>query len=299
MPTPLVSVVMPVHNAMPYLLKGLQSVVDQTIGAERIELVAVDDGSTDESGDALDAFAADHPELVTAVHQEASGGLGAPRNRGLDLARGEYVFFLDADDHLGAEALERMVATADEQGSDVVLGRMAGANGRGVPESMFKRAQLATDAFHSRAFWTLDPCKLFRRSLIERLGLRFEPGVHTGEDLPFTVAAYPTASNISILADYCYVVKRDGRNATAGVWADPQTRGKFGTSLGKPMLGRSRPSHTVRLPGSAPVTARQYCTDDRGRLAVRVAASPRPLRRLVRGLRRRFLHRSTPKPENR
>src|SRR6186713_2753816 len=103
-----VSVVVPVWNVAPWLGECLASVDGQTIGTAALELVAVDDGSTDGSGAMLDAYATGRP-WVTVLHQANSGGPGAPRNAGVELARGRYVFFLDADDYLAPDALERMV----------------------------------------------------------------------------------------------------------------------------------------------------------------------------------------------
>jgi glycosyltransferase involved in cell wall biosynthesis len=65
---------------------------------------------------------------VTVIRQANSGGPSGPRNVGLGKARGRYVFFLDADDYFGPEALERMVAMGDAQGTDVVLGKVVGVN---------------------------------------------------------------------------------------------------------------------------------------------------------------------------
>ncbi|MFD0429100.1 glycosyltransferase family 2 protein [Streptomyces zhihengii] len=128
-PVPDVSVVVGAYDAMPYLVRCLESVESQTIGPGRMELLAVDDGSADGTGEYLEEFAARSAVPTTVVRQPNSGGPGGPRNKGLALARGRYVFFLDADDFLGDEALERMVAVADRAGTDVVLGRMAGRGG--------------------------------------------------------------------------------------------------------------------------------------------------------------------------
>ncbi|GAA2127841.1 glycosyltransferase family 2 protein [Glycomyces algeriensis] len=224
-PAPTVSVVIPVHNAMPYLLKTVNSVLEQTIGKDRLEVIAIDDGSTDGSGEALDEFAAAEPGIVRVVHQEASGGPSAPRNRGMDLARGEFVFFLDADDYFGPEALERLVKAANENDSDVVLGKGVGEGGRVPPMSMFKANQPRADLYSSRVYWTLAPWKLYRRSLIERHQLRFPTGVRIGEDQPFGFWAYFHASNISVVADYdcVHVIRReDGGNITSGAGLDPR-----------------------------------------------------------------------------
>jgi len=95
---PTISVVVPVYNAMPYLVTCLASVMEQSIGRERIEVVAVDDGSIDGSGDQLDLLAGCWDGL-RVVHQERAGGPSRARNIGLDMAVGRYVFFLDADDY--------------------------------------------------------------------------------------------------------------------------------------------------------------------------------------------------------
>lgn len=218
MQAPDVTVIIGAYNAMPYVTACMQSVVDQSIGRHRLEVIAVDDGSTDATGKELDSFADQYPALVRVVHQENSGSPSGPRNVGLDLARGRYVFFLDADDYLGLEALERMVAMADAEGSDVVLGKMAGVNGRGVPASMFTANQPRADLYSSRVWWTLSATKLFRRDHVQALGLRFPTHYTIGEDQLFTSRAYFDAQVISVVADYeCYFATRrdDGGNITA------------------------------------------------------------------------------------
>ncbi len=215
---PDVSVLIPAYNAMPYLLRCLDSVATQTLGTDRMEVVVVDDGSTDGTGEEVDRWDAKYPGLFRVVHAEGSGGPAKPRNTALDIAQGRYVFFLDADDYLGVEALERLLFAADTYGSDVVLGRMKGDGGRGVPESMFKENLPDADLFESRVFWTLAPLKLFRRELIEAHGLRFPTHFPNCSDQPFTAMAYLRAKRISVLADYdyYYAVRRDdGQHVTS------------------------------------------------------------------------------------
>lgn len=109
---PAVTVVVAVYNTMPYLTRCLESLVAQTIGAGQLEVIAVDDGSTDGGGAELDRFARLHPDIFTVLHQPNSGGPAVPSNRALDQANGRYVFFLGADDYLGPEALEEQPNTA-------------------------------------------------------------------------------------------------------------------------------------------------------------------------------------------
>lgn len=213
---PDVTVVVGAYEAMPYLVRCLESVESQTLGADRIELVAVDDGSTDGTGEYLEEFAARSKVRTTLIRQPNSGGPSGPRNVGLSHARGRYVFFLDADDFFGDEALERMVAMADRAGTDVVLGRMAGC-GRGVPRSMFVKTLEHADVYTSRVIYALSAQKLFRRELLCRLGLRFDETLLTGEDSLFTMEAYLSGNGVSVVADYdCYylVGREDGKHAT-------------------------------------------------------------------------------------
>jgi poly(ribitol-phosphate) beta-N-acetylglucosaminyltransferase len=220
METPDVTVIVAVYNTMPYLTRTLKSVLSQSIGADRIELIAVDDGSTDSSGAELDRWAARHPDTVTVVHQPNSGGPAGPSNRALDLATGRYVFFLGADDYLGAEALERLVATADELDADIVLGRLVGANGRHVNQRVFQRGNRDDITLLDSALpWALSNTKLFRRSMIERLGIRFPETQRSGSDQPFTMRAVVAARRIAVRADYkfYYAVRRnDSSNITYG-----------------------------------------------------------------------------------
>ncbi|MFJ3229733.1 glycosyltransferase family 2 protein [Streptomyces sp. NPDC086787] len=216
MTQPDVTVVIGAYEAMPYLVECLASVEAQTVDPARLEVIAVDDGSTDGTGDYLEEFAARAPMQVTVIRQKNSGGPSGPRNTGLARAAGRYVFFLDADDRLGPEALERMVAMADTNGTDVVLGRVEGVN-RTAPRSMWGRTLDRTDVFSSKIKFTLSAQKLFRRELLDRHGMRFDESLWTGEDALFTMEAYLRADGVSVVADYtCYylVGRTDGKHVT-------------------------------------------------------------------------------------
>ncbi|MGV9554695.1 glycosyltransferase family 2 protein [Streptomyces sp. NPDC003522] len=213
---PDVSVIIGAYEAMPYLVECLASVEAQSLDPARVEVIAVDDGSTDGSGDYLEEFAARVPMAVTVIRQANSGGPSGPRNVGLAKATGRYVFFLDADDRLGPEALERMVAMADRNGTDVVLGRVEGVN-RKAPRSMWGKTLERTDVFSSNIKFTLSAQKLFRRALLERHGIRFDESLWTGEDAVFTMEAYLRADGVSVVADHtCYylVGRSDGKHVT-------------------------------------------------------------------------------------
>ncbi len=217
MTTPDVTVIVAVYNTMPYLTECLNSLIGQSIGLDRLEVVAVDDGSTDDSGRELDRFAERYPDTVKVIHQANSGGPAAPSNRALEVAGGRYVYFVGSDDYLGEEALERMVAVADEHGSDVVAGRMTGVNGRYVHQALYKENAVDVSLYDSALPFTLANTKLFRRELVDRYKLRFPEHLPVGSDQPFTIEACVRARRISVVADYTcyYAVKRgDASNIT-------------------------------------------------------------------------------------
>ncbi|WP_203186207.1 glycosyltransferase family 2 protein [Streptomyces pratensis] len=213
---PDVTVIIGAYQAMPYLIRCLESVEAQTLPAGRMEIVAIDDGSTDGTGEYLEEFAARTAIDMRVVRQENSGGPSGPRNRGIGLARGRYVFFLDADDYFGEEALELMVAMGDRAGTDVVLGKIVGVN-RGAAKSMWKQTVERADLYTSNIKFTLSAQKLFRRDLLVRLGMTFDEGLKTGEDALFTMEAYLRGDGVSVVADYtCYylVGRDDGKHVT-------------------------------------------------------------------------------------
>jgi len=214
---PLVSVIIPVYNVENFLRFTLDSTTNQGLEPGQMEIIAVDDGSTDKSGEILHEYAAEH-EHIKVLHQANSGGPGSPRNHGIEKARGKYLFFLDSDDELTKNALRDLVKVAESEGSDVVLGKGEGINGRVVPGPVFRATRLNADLIDDNVYRTLSPWKLFRKSLIDDGEIRFLETISVGEDQPFVARAYLRAKKISVLADRPYARLRargDGTNVTS------------------------------------------------------------------------------------
>ena len=219
----LVSVIVPVYNALPYFGQTVDSLLTQTCDLTSVEFIFVDDGSTDGSEKLIDELAETLPGLVRAKHLPPSGGPAHPRNVGIEMAQSEYVFFLDADDFLGVEALERMIAHVREWDSDILVVKQVGEGGRRAPQSMFRMSQPEADVWTSRVFNTLSPLKLFRLSLLRDNGIRFPEQYRHREDHPFVAEALFCAKKVSVAADYdyCHIVQRDdGANITSEVYVD-------------------------------------------------------------------------------
>ena len=212
---PGVSVVLPVYNGADTLCRCLASLDAQDLPPEELGVVAVDDGSTDRSGELLDRYALGRPN-VQVIHHEASGGAGRPRNVGTDAAAGEFVFYIDADDELAPEALGRILAFAREHVSDlVVVGRMTLE--RDVVFRPLQHPHVLADAPLRMAFSSLTPHKLVRRELLVRQRIRFPERRVAWEDGIFLSRVAPHARRISVLQDRAYYIKhREPHRLSAG-----------------------------------------------------------------------------------
>ncbi|MEU5315811.1 glycosyltransferase family 2 protein [Streptomyces sp. NPDC021056] len=209
-----VSVIVPVYNTGKYLDECAPSLLGQSLPADEYEVIYVDDGSTDDTPGRLEKIAAAHPNVQ--VHTRPNSGWpGAPRNHGIRHAKGEYIQFVDHDDTLGPEALERLYEHAKRNDADVVIGKMSSTIVR--PRRLFRHTVDSCTIENDELMQSMSPHKMFRRAFAEKHGLRFPEGPWILEDLLFVSAAYLKAERISVLADYpsYYWMKRDdGGNNT-------------------------------------------------------------------------------------
>lgn len=115
----LISVIVPVYNVEPYVARCIESIINQSY--KNLEIILVDDGSTDQSGKICDAYAA-MDARIQVIHKK-NGGLSSARNSGMRIAKGEYMGFVDSDDYIDVDMYESMVSHMDSDVDVVVCGR--------------------------------------------------------------------------------------------------------------------------------------------------------------------------------
>lgn len=209
-----ISIVVPVYNVEKYLRQCVDSLLQQTVPA--YEIVLVDDGSKDSSGEICDTYAANYPQ-VKVVHKQ-NAGLGMARNTGLDHVTGDYVVFVDSDDFCQKDMVERLLVIVKETGCDtcktsfnrvdmegnflypdaVTPGRFEGDD---VQQKLLPRmigsAPECRDSIPMSAC-----CTMYSTEIINRHGLRFvSERQWISEDIIFNIAYYTQAKRV-VLSDY-------------------------------------------------------------------------------------------------
>ena len=115
-----ISIVIPVYNAGNYLNECIESIINQTIGFEYIELILVNDGSTDNSKEIIDDYAQKYSNILAINLGKSHSTGGSARNRGVKHAKGKYLMFVDADDVITNDACEKMYNTITSNNADIV-----------------------------------------------------------------------------------------------------------------------------------------------------------------------------------
>ncbi|MEW2436486.1 bifunctional glycosyltransferase family 2 protein/CDP-glycerol:glycerophosphate glycerophosphotransferase [Streptomyces caniferus] len=209
---PDVSVVVIVYNDADRLPTAVQSVLDQTL--RDVEVVIVDDCSTDRSFEVAQQLAAGHPGRIRAFQlPENSGAGGEPRNVGIQHTQGRYVMFLDSDDVLEHNACRNMLEAAEETGSDIVSGlcvRLHLDTRNQKRDEWYAWLYSTTRTLESVTelpdlfVWdTLSTNKCYRRDFLVENNLRFPKGMFY-EDLMFIADAYLAARRITLIPNQVY-----------------------------------------------------------------------------------------------
>ena len=220
---PRLSIIVPCYKVETYLPACIESIQTQTL--RDWELILVDDGSPDRSGAIADEYAAKDPR-ISVIHK-ANGGVSAARNDGLARATGEFVIFVDSDDYVPPTAYEHMIARADQEHADLVIGDVYRVEDGQELLVHFYREAFTTDdpAFIQgliRADFYKNYCpdpppegpafgyggpwnKIVRREMLSQNGIRFDLRVKgLYDDIIFTAHALANARRISYLPEPVY-----------------------------------------------------------------------------------------------
>ena len=217
-----ISIIVPVYNARGYLVRCLESLISQTY--KNLEIILVNDGSTDGSGAVCDEFSC-RDSRVQVIHQK-NAGVSAARNAALVRARGDYVFFLDADDVLPANSLEtlsgKMSPTALVSGSMRQIWNHAICDeGLALPDRAFSVEEMLRLLFHEEELgyqgflWN----KLFDLRLIREYGIRFDPQIRYNEDRLFITEYLLHCNAAYMISDVVYLYRIHAASAQGSIGA--------------------------------------------------------------------------------
>jgi glycosyltransferase involved in cell wall biosynthesis len=218
--TPTLSVIVPCYNAGTFLTQCCDSILSGQVSD--IEVILVDDGSTDGSDLLMAKIAAQHPINVKIVRQQ-NAGPGVARNRGLDVAKGEYVTFVDADDYVGSGYLLDRINAADRANLDITVGGYIRVHETGLTEQKPAFAGLDGNIVSGGEFLDrsikvgglpeMVVLHLYRRRFLETNALRFLP-LRMHEDTDFVYRSFALAARVSEVNNSKYYYRYNPKSLT-------------------------------------------------------------------------------------
>lgn len=200
----LISVIIPVYNVEQYLRECIDSVLKQTY--KNFEVILIDDGSTDKSGEICDEYVA-KDRRVSVTHKE-NGGLSVARNTGYSLAKGEYIYFLDSDDWILQETLEELIVTAKNENADFVFCDSAsfidGEENTKIEQRYIRKHSYKTDVGQkvfaqlqvNKEYHSAVPLMLFKTKFLKEKNISFLQGI-LYEDILYTYEVFNKASRVA------------------------------------------------------------------------------------------------------
>lgn len=268
-----VSVVVPCYKVLPWVDQCMDTLVHQSI--ESLEIIAVDDGSPDETGARLDEWAARFPGRVRVIHKP-NGGCASARNAGLMAARGEYVGFVDGDDWVETPMFEALYKAATLHAAEVSqcgyteVYEATGSKANFPTAWGAKPNEVLGLANSPHDFLSVKPSiwrRLYRRDFLLGNDIKFPEHIRRFDDLPFQFEALARAKRMSIVPDcyYNYRLERPGQDVAAtdaklfvhfpifdwleeqvGIWADARLeRALFATKLNTHLWALTRMSNEL------------------------------------------------------
>lgn len=211
-----ITIIIAAYNAEEFIEKSIESVINQTYPFKQIELIIVDDKSTDSTKGIISNFAQKYKNITAVFLNENTGTAGMPRNIGIELLSTEKVMFLDADDWLHEEAVFKMITTMDNNHDDFVIGQTIKVNENG--ESIHAEFMSYKERTHINPvdmpylyYHMGPPSKLMKSSIIIDNSIRF-PELKFGEDKRFFYSLLTKCEYLSVINEPIYYVNRYKNN---------------------------------------------------------------------------------------
>lgn len=203
-----VTLIIPIYNSEEYIERCIDSLLEQTL--KDIEILCVNDGSTDNSQQILEKYAEKYNNIT--VLKKENGGCGSARNLGIENAKGEYIEFVDSDDILEKDAVEKMYNSAKKYDSDLVvcgMYRIDEVTGKIITQDMMnvrkEYIDLESDSMDELLFINPGPCnKLHKKEIFKKA--RF-PKIPVVDDLMLTLQYMPYIKRISFVKEPLYKYK--------------------------------------------------------------------------------------------
>lgn len=203
----LVTVIVAVYNTEPYLEECVKSIVNQTY--RNMEVLLIDDASPDNAPKICDEYAAKH-EFIQVVHKE-NGGVSSVRNLGIEMAKGEYVCFIDSDDYLHKDYLKEMVAAIEKNNADVaVCGSYRQKESGDFKQMCCKENGLLDNTkamslmFYDNAFGAYPWNKLYRKSIIDKYDIKYDLSLRMSQDLVWVTTYMKECKKVEYVAKPLY-----------------------------------------------------------------------------------------------
>lgn len=199
-----VSVIVPIYNVEEYLHKCINSIINQTLN--NIEIICINDSSTDNSLSILKEYAK-QDKRVKIINFENNQGVALARNAGLEIAKGEYVCFIDADDWIDGDFLSQLYQRAIINNSDIVMAPMIEIDYNG---NAFLREETQKLFDSGDKFYGCTDFKpaIYKKALIKENDINFPPKVILCEDMLFLTQILIKAKNVSVVMDTKYFYRR-------------------------------------------------------------------------------------------
>ena len=194
----LLSIIVPVYNVEPFLRKCVHSLEQQDLAAERYEVILVNDGSTDRSGELCTELARQYGN-IKVIGQE-NQGLSAARNTGMDAARGKYMMFVDSDDYIETNVIGRVVEVAERSKAELCFFLAEAFNEHGswptdhqpfAYNHVYTGEYIMLHGMKVSSVWM----NIYLSDFLRQIGLKFHKGL-INEDIDFNMMLYPLAHRI-------------------------------------------------------------------------------------------------------